>query len=120
MTYPIYEKKRLRNRTWIQMIESLFNMGKELEDSIGEIPGAVVDTELNKESSHAVQNKAIAIAIENVENSVTTAEEDITQIETDLGNKVDKSETIRNILIGTDEVPPNSLGNDGDLYIYKP
>ena len=28
--------------------------------------------------------------------------------------------TNRNIYVGTDYTPPQSLGKDGDIYIYKP
>jgi len=42
------------------------------------------------------------------------------QLTNGLAGKQDYSVNIRNILIGTDEVPSASLGEDGDIYIYKP
>ena len=50
-----------------------------------------------------------------VEPGVTTEE-----MNTALATKQDYSMYIRKIYIGTDEVPSNSVGEDGDLYIYRP
>lgn len=92
----IYDKRKLVGRTYIQIANQLFNMGKSLEGSIDEAisekqdkltagsgiridsnnvisatgggggGGVDVDTELNTESTNPVENKAIAIAISNI------------------------------------------------------
>lgn len=138
----IYDKSKLIARTFVEQLNILFNMGKQLEGSKqdkliagnnvvmngntisvmnGTEPGITVDTELSSESINPVQNKVIYEALEtsksNLENIINTNVEELTsQIET----KQDYSSLIRRIWIGNSEVPPDTLGDNGDIYIFKP
>ena len=79
-------------------------------------------------SEHAVQNKVIKAYVDavphiTVDSQISGTSENPVQnkvIYSNLQNKADKSPTLRQIHIGTSETPDPSLGNDGDIYIFKP
>lgn len=76
-----------------------------------------IDDHLNSQSTNPVQNRVVQQNIQGV-NTLLNAK--VTEINTNLANKIDKSIYIRKIYIGTDEIPSPEFGEEGDLYIYKP
>ena len=149
----IYDKSKLIARTFVEQLNILFNMGKQLEGSKqdkliagnnvvmngntisvmnGTEPGITVDTELSSESINPVQNKVIYEALDetttNLRGEITESADDLTAVinsnYTDLvgqiNTKQDASVLIRRIWIGNDETPSVTLGDNGDIYIYKP
>lgn len=97
-----------------------------------------IDAELSETSRFPVENQVVTAALqqrqpvgdyvtsvaldERLENYPT--DQDIDLVEGNLQAQIDTKQTasllIRRIHIGTAEVPDEALGEDGDLYIWRP
>lgn len=107
-------------------------------DAMDPLNPYVIDDTIIEGSTNAVENRAIYNALqdkqpvgdyvtsgaldERLENYPT--DQDIEVVENDLQAQIDTKQTystlIRRIHIGTAEVPDASIGEDGDLYIWRP
>ncbi len=95
----------------ITRVERLGDGIKEIQIEDSDDPcGITVDSELSTTSENPVQNKVITGAILEQQTQINDLQE----------NKQDYSPYIRKIYIGSDATPSNTLGEDGDLYIYLP
>lgn len=107
-------------------------------DAMDPLNPYVIDDAIIEGSTNAVENRAIYNALqdkqpvgdyvtsgaldERLENYPT--DQDIEVVENGLQAQIDTKQTystlIRRIHIGTAEVPDVSIGEDGDLYIWRP
>ena len=125
----VNKQDRLISEDNIAAIRSGSEVYNLLDGGIIDIVADVqVDDQMSDVSEHAVQNKVIKAYVDavphiTVDSQISGTSENPVQnkvIYSNLQNKADKSPTLRQIHIGTSETPDPSLGNDGDIYIFKP
>ena len=83
-------------------------------------PTIVIDNQLSSVSENPVQNKVITGAINTINGSINTINNNMASMEAEIQTKQPYSMLIRRIWIGNDLIPSSSVGQDGDIYIYRP